>query len=105
MQFSSFTDFINMGGYAFYVWLSYGVSTALIIYLLLSSVSRHKAVLQQISLRQKRELRLRQAAEQNIQEQGLTQPELNDEIIDQMVINATANASVDVANKTINESK
>ena len=26
MQFDSFADFLNMGGYAFYVWLSFGVT-------------------------------------------------------------------------------
>jgi len=81
MQFHSFAEFINMGGYAFYVWLSYGVSAALIIYLLLSSISRNKTVLQQIAMRQKREQKLRQAAEINIKKQGLTEPEINDEII------------------------
>ncbi len=26
IQFESFSEFLNMGGYAFYVWLSYGVT-------------------------------------------------------------------------------
>ena len=33
MFFQSWSDFINMGGYGFYVWLSYGISlVAMIIF-------------------------------------------------------------------------
>jgi len=90
MQFSSFTDFLNMGGYAFYVWLSYGVSAALIIYLLFSSINRHKSVLQQIVLRQKREQKLRQAAEKNMNDQQLSQSEVNNDMIENAVDKATS---------------
>tara|TARA_B110000881_G_C18518631_1_gene486319 strand:- start:673 stop:906 length:234 start_codon:yes stop_codon:yes gene_type:complete len=62
MQFTSFADFIAMGGYGFYVWLSYGVTALLLIILLLSSLSKDKRVKQQILARQKREQKLRQAA-------------------------------------------
>lgn len=90
MQFSSFADFINMGGYAFYVWLSYGVSTTLIIYLLFASAHRHKLVLQQIALRQKREQKLRQAAEKNMSDKQLSQLEVNDNIIEEAVVKANS---------------
>ncbi len=90
MQFNSFAEFLNMGGYAFYVWLSYGISTALIIYLIWASVNRHKAVLQQIAQRQKREQRLRQAAAINMEKQGLTQSELNEKIIADAVAKTTS---------------
>ena len=63
MQFNSFADFINMGGYGFYVWLSYGVTSALLITLIFSSLSNHKKVLQNIATRQKREQKLRHARE------------------------------------------
>jgi len=74
MQFNSFAEFINMGGYAFYVWLSYGVSAALIIYLLFTSFSRHKSLLKQIALRQKRELKLREAAKLHMEKNDLKYP-------------------------------
>ncbi|EOS8309778.1 heme exporter protein CcmD, partial [Vibrio fluvialis] len=35
MQFESFSEFLNMGGYGFYVWFAYSVA------LLLNSVVRH----------------------------------------------------------------
>lgn len=64
MQFNSFNEFLNMGGYAFYVWLSYGVTAALLIFLLIASLHKNKTVKKQILARQKRENKLRIAAEQ-----------------------------------------
>ncbi len=63
MQFDSISEFIAMGGYGFYVWLSYGISTLALALLVFSSLSGHKKIKQQISQRQKRETKLRQAAE------------------------------------------
>lgn len=60
MQFESFSAFLNMGGYGFYVWLSFGVSTALLLALVISSVVGHKQVIKNIALRQQREDKLRQ---------------------------------------------
>jgi len=60
MQFDSFSAFIDMGGYGFYVWLSFGVSTALIAGLLFNSISGHRKVIKQIATRQQREDKLRQ---------------------------------------------
>jgi len=60
MQFDSFSAFINMGGYGFYVWLSFGVSTALILALIVSSMMAHKQVIKDIAVRQQREAKLRQ---------------------------------------------
>jgi len=59
MQFDSFSAFIDMGGYGFYVWLSFGVSTALIAGLLFNSISSHTKVIKQIAARQQREDKLR----------------------------------------------
>jgi heme exporter protein D len=89
MQFNSFAEFINMGGYAFYVWLSYGVSVALIIYLIFASIRRNKTVLEQIAMRQKREQRLRQTAEENMKKQGLSEPKIDDEMIESAVKQST----------------
>ncbi len=63
MQFTSLQDFLNMCGYGFFVWLSYGVSAALLIGLFINSLYRHQKVIKQINQRQKREQKLRQAAE------------------------------------------
>jgi len=65
MQFASFSDFLAMGGYGFYVWLSFGVSTALILSLIFSSLASHKQVIKNIALRQQREDKLRQVRKQN----------------------------------------
>lgn len=67
MQFDSFSAFLNMGGYGFYVWLSFGVSTALILALIFNSTMGHKQVIKNIALRQQREAKLRQVRKQNKQ--------------------------------------
>ena len=63
MQFDSISAFFAMGGYGFYVWLSYGVSIAALAILIFSSINNHKKTKQQIVQRQKREVKLRQAAQ------------------------------------------
>ena len=64
MQFDSFSAFLEMGGYGFYVWLSFGVSTALILALIISSLLGHKQVIKNIAVRQQRENKLRQVRKQ-----------------------------------------
>lgn len=64
MQFESFGAFLNMGGYGFYVWLSFGISALLICALVLSSLIGHKQVINNIALRQQRENKLRQLRKQ-----------------------------------------
>jgi heme exporter protein D len=63
MQFNSFSDFINMGGYGFYVWLSFGAAALILTLLLISSKAGHKKVINQIAKRKQREDKLRQARE------------------------------------------
>lgn len=62
MQFDSISAFLDMGGYGFYVWLSYGVSIVALALLIFASINSHKKIKQQIALRIKREAKLRQAA-------------------------------------------
>ena len=62
MQFETFSDFIAMGKYGFYVWLAYGVSAFLLILLVVLSKQKHRAIKQSILAKQKRENRLREAA-------------------------------------------
>ena len=64
MQFDSFSAFLNMGGYGFYVWLSFGVSAVLIIALIFNSLMGHKQAIKSIAIRQQRENKLRQLRKQ-----------------------------------------
>ena len=63
MQFNSFSDFINMGGYGFYVWLSFGATALILTLLLISSKAGHRQIITQIAKRKLREDKLRQARE------------------------------------------
>lgn len=59
MQFSSFSEFIDMGGYGFFVWLSFGAAALLLILLTISSKAGHQKVLNQIAQKKAREDKLR----------------------------------------------
>jgi len=61
MQFASFSDFISMGGYGFFVWLSFGVSALLLSLLVIESTLGHSRVLNHIALQKRREEKLRQS--------------------------------------------
>lgn len=63
MQFNSFSDFINMGGYAFYVWLSFGISAILLVALIIISHRQQKNLIKHIDKQQKRQERLQHAAQ------------------------------------------
>lgn len=63
MQFSTFADFIAMGGHGFYVWLSYGVSITLLVLLVFLSIKKNKDIIHQIQRRQQREAKYKQAAQ------------------------------------------
>ncbi|MBN6063190.1 heme exporter protein CcmD [Aggregatibacter actinomycetemcomitans] len=60
MFFQSWGEFINMGGYGFYVWLSYGLSLLAIVVLIVQSLAGKSAVLKSIKREQQRETRLQQ---------------------------------------------
>ncbi len=64
MQFDSFSAFLNMGGYGFYVWLSFGISTVLILALIFNSILGHKQVIKNIAIRQQKDNKLRQLRKQ-----------------------------------------
>ncbi|TMO69524.1 heme exporter protein CcmD [Pseudoalteromonas aurantia] len=61
MQFESFSDFIAMGGYGFYVWLSYGSCALVLLSVLLSSLHDGKHLKQQVKLQIEREARIKKA--------------------------------------------
>ncbi|MEW6998274.1 heme exporter protein CcmD [Colwelliaceae bacterium BS250] len=64
MAFTSISDFFNMGGYAFYVWLSYGFTFVLLVLLTINSLGKEKQIFKQIQKRLKREEKLKQVAKQ-----------------------------------------
>ncbi|ACA88912.1 MULTISPECIES: heme exporter protein CcmD [Shewanella] len=59
MQFDSLADFFNMGGYAFYVWLAYGVTFFSLGTLVISSLRQKRKVLTEIAKKIQREDRLK----------------------------------------------
>ncbi len=61
MQFTSFNEFIEMGGYGFYVWLSFGVTALILTFLLISSKLGHQQIINKIAKNKQREDKLRQA--------------------------------------------
>ena len=80
MQFDSFSAFIDMGGYGFYVWLSYGVATALLLILIFSSVTGHKQVIKNIAQRKQREDKLRQVRKQQKKQDKPLKSTLSEEV-------------------------
>ncbi|MGS0683162.1 heme exporter protein CcmD [Shewanella sp. 125m-7] len=60
MQFDSISEFINMGGYAFYVWLAYGVTFLSLGTLVVLSVRQKRKVLVEIAKKIQREERLKE---------------------------------------------
>ncbi|ABV85540.1 MULTISPECIES: heme exporter protein CcmD [Shewanella] len=60
MQFDSVSEFINMGGYAFYVWLAYGVTFFSLGTLVVLSVRQKRKVLVEIAKKIQREERLKE---------------------------------------------
>ena len=62
MKFDSWQAFVDMGGYGFFVWLSYGATFLLVLGLIVTSLMRHKQVKQNIKKKLQREQKLKQAA-------------------------------------------
>ena len=48
-------DFLNMGGYAFYVWSAYGISLAVLILNIILPIRREKELIRSLVKRQQRE--------------------------------------------------
>lgn len=61
MAFDSFADFVAMGGYGFYVWLSYGLTFFALIILIVNSVSKKNKILKNVEQRIAREQRIKEA--------------------------------------------
>lgn len=50
----SLESFFHMGGYALYVWTSYGITTVVLLWNLFAPVLLRKQLLRQLALKQKR---------------------------------------------------
>lgn len=61
MQFNSIQAFLQMGGYGFYVWLSFGVSLLAMVALVLESVMAKKQIRKQVQAQQARAQRIKQS--------------------------------------------
>ena len=63
MHFASFSDFLAMGGYAFYVWLSFGLTLVCLVGIIISTRMKTRSLLGELRSKQAREDR-RKAARQ-----------------------------------------
>ncbi|GAP76143.1 MULTISPECIES: heme exporter protein CcmD [Pseudoalteromonas] len=61
MEFNSFSEFLAMGGYGFYVWLSFGSCAFILIALLVTSLLEKRNVLKQVAAQSAREQRIERA--------------------------------------------
>lgn len=66
--FSSFSAFLAMGGYAFYVWLSVSVAVVALGSLIGHSLWQHRALLHAVRRQQRREQRLQASGERRHKE-------------------------------------
>jgi heme exporter protein D len=66
MQFDSFSDFIVMGGYGFYVWLSFGTCALILLGILFSSLRDTKRIMASVEQQVAREARIKKAKQEQI---------------------------------------
>lgn len=64
MQFDSFSDFIAMGGYGFYVWLSFGTCVLILLGILFSSLRDKKQILASVEQQIARETRIKNSKQE-----------------------------------------
>ena len=64
MQLDSFSDFIAMGGYGFYVWLSFGTCALILLGILVSSLNDTKRIMASVQQQAEREARIQQAKQE-----------------------------------------
>lgn len=61
MAFASFSDFLAMGGYGFFVWLSYGISALAIVLYIVFVRAQSKKIITDMYAQQAREARIAKA--------------------------------------------
>ncbi len=59
MQFDSIQAFLHMGGYAFFVWCSFGICFASLSILVFFSATKERRILKEIATKLEREQRLK----------------------------------------------
>lgn len=59
MQFSSWSEFFQMGGYALYVWTSYGITVTVLVAIVLLPWLRHRRLRRDLVRRERRDQRLK----------------------------------------------
>jgi len=64
MHFDSFSDFIAMGGYGFYVWLSFGTCALILLGILFSSLRDKKQILASVEQQIARETRIKNSKQE-----------------------------------------
>ncbi|KGY12917.1 heme transporter CcmD [Vibrio tubiashii] len=58
MHFESLSDFFAMGGYAGYVWAAFGITFGVMLILLIVSVKRGRALLNEVQAKVDRQARI-----------------------------------------------
>ncbi|MBH0025674.1 heme exporter protein CcmD [Pseudoalteromonas sp. SWN29] len=66
MQFDSFSDFIAMGGYGFYVWLSFGTCVLILLGILVNSLRDTKRIMASVEQQIIREARIKKAKQEQV---------------------------------------
>lgn len=61
MHFDSFAEFLDMGGYAFYVWLSFGVTFGCLLAIYLEQTWRINKLKAQVVIEHERAQRIKKA--------------------------------------------
>ncbi|WP_022942011.1 heme exporter protein CcmD [Psychromonas hadalis] len=61
MAFDSISDFFAMGGYGFYVWLSYGLTFFALAVLIINTLSKKNKIMKVVEHRLSREQRIKKA--------------------------------------------
>lgn len=71
MQFDSWSQFVGMNGYGFFVWLSFGISAlAVLLYIVISRYNRRE-IIQSIMQAQLRKERILQAEQDKNQSESV----------------------------------
>lgn len=56
----SVSEFLDMGGYAFYVWTSYGIATALLGWIFISPVFNRRNIIKELRMKYRQQERQQQ---------------------------------------------
>ncbi|MDG1123205.1 MAG: heme exporter protein CcmD [Glaciecola sp.] len=65
MHFDSFAAFLEMGGYGFFVWLSYGVSLLVVVAFIIYVKLDKRKLIAEVRAEAARKARIKQAKEQS----------------------------------------